>query len=342
MENNLYEYFNEIDMDIENVNLVDIELDELAKKRIKSNLHKSLRNRKSNSKKIIVGAAMVVFLAGVVTVYSPQISAFADNIPVLNTLFHEFGYGYGGDFDNYTEVINKSIVDKGYEVTINEAVMDDFSFKLIYTIKTPEKIEDLINNKATDNPFPYTPGASITLNNKEFLGGAGGSHRIIDEHTVQVINDFSIKDTKLTENFTIDIKFNEINNIEGNWDFSFNMSKEKINKDIKSYDIDKKLKIKDANNKNMTLTFNKVSFSPISTAIFIKGDGDFDHTKVKFKDEDGIELKPRAYSLNTNANFIYSAKALYKFEPITTIPNKIILEYTDNDENISSMEVELN
>ncbi|WP_326512139.1 DUF4179 domain-containing protein [Clostridium intestinale] len=340
MENNLYEYFNDIDMDMESINLLDIELDELTKKRIKNNLHKSLRNKKSTPKKIIVGAAMVVFLAGVVTVYSPQISAFADNIPVLNTLFHEFKYS--GEFENYTEVINKSIVDKGYEVTINEAVMDDFSFKLIYTIKTPEKIEDLINNVGVDNPFPYTPGTSITLNNKKFLGGAGGSHRIIDEHTVQVINDFDIEDTKIPANFTIDIKFNKINNIAGNWDFSFNMSKEKINKDIKSYDIDKKLKIKDVNNKDMTLTFNKLSFSPISTAILIKGDGEFDYTKVKFKAEDGTELNPTMYSFDVNANFIYSAKALYKFEPITTIPNKIILEYTDNDENISSMEVELN
>ena len=342
MENNLYEYFNDVDMDMESINLLDIELDELAKKRIKNNLHKSLRNKKSTPKKVIVGAAMVIFFAGVAVVSSPKLSAFADNIPVLNTLFHEFGYGYGGDFDNYTEVINKSIVDKEYEVTINEAVMDDFSFKLIYTIKTPENIEDLINNKATDNPFPYTPGTSITLNNKEFLGGAGGSHRIIDEHTVQVINDFRIKDTKIPENFTIDIKFNEINNIAGNWDFSFNMSKEKINKDIKSYDIDKKLKIKDVDNKNMTLTFEKISISPISTAMLLKGDGAFDYTKLKFKTEDGIELKPRAYSYEGSEILIYSAKALYKFEPTTTIPNKFILEYTDNDENISSMEVELN
>lgn len=342
MENNLYEHFNDIDMDINDINLLDIKLDELAKKRIKNNLHKSLRNKKSTSKKIIVGAAMVMFFAGVAVVSSPKLSAFADNIPVLNTLFHEFGYGYGGGFDNYTEVINKSIVDKGYEVTINEAVMDDFSFKFIYTIKTPEKVEDLINNRAIDNSFPYIVKDEITLNNKKFLGGAGGSYRIIDEYTVQVINDFDIQDTKIPANFTIDIKFNKINNIEGNWGFSFDMSKEKINKDIKSYDINKKLNIKDVNNKDMTLTFNKVSFSPISTAILIKGDGEFDYTKVKFKAEDGTELKPTMYSLDANATFIYSAKALYKFEPTTTIPNKFILEYTDNDENISSMEVELN
>lgn len=342
MENNLYEYFNEIDMDMESVNLLDIELDELTKKRIKNNLHKSLINKKNTSKKVIVGAVMVIFFTGVAVVSSPKLSAFADNIPVLNTLFHEFGYGYGGGFDNYTEVINKSIVDKGYEVTINEAVMDDFSFKFIYTIKTPERVEDLINNRGIGNPFPYIAKDEITLNNKKFLGGAGGSYRIIDEYTVQVINDFDIEDTKIPENFIIDIKFNEINNIAGNWNFSFNMSKEKINKDIENYDIDKKLKIKDVSNKEMTLTFNKVSFSPISTAIFIKGDGEFDYTKLKFKTEDGIELKPRAYSFEGSAILIYSAKALYKFEPTTTIPNKIILEYTDNDENISSMEVELN
>lgn len=342
MENNLYEHFNDIDMDMESVNLLDIELDELAKKRIKNNLHKSLRNKKSTSKKVIVGAAMVIFFAGVAVVSSPKLAAFADNIPVLNTLFHEFGDGYGGGFDNYTEVINKSIVDKGYEVTINEAVMDDFSFKFIYTIKTPEKVEDLINNRGVGNPFPYIAKDEITLNNKKFLGGAGGSYRIIDEYKVQVINDFDIEDTKIPPNFIIDIKFNEINNIAGNWNFSFNMSKEKINKDIENYYIDKKLKIKDVSNKEMTLTFDKISVSPISTAILIKGDGEFDYTKLKFKTEDGIELKPRAYSFEGSAILIYSAKALYKFEPTTTIPNKLILEYTDNDENISSMEVELN
>ncbi|MNP07392.1 hypothetical protein D3C76_994130 [compost metagenome] len=92
----------------------------------------------------------------------------------------------------------------------------------------------------------------------------------------------------------------------------------------------------------MTLTFDKISISPISTAMLLKGDGVFDYTKLKFKTEDGTELKPRAYSFEGSEILIYSAKALYKFEPTTIIPNKIILEYTDNDENISSMEVELN
>lgn len=336
----IYKYFNDIEVDMEKINSIDVELDDISKRQVKNNVRRSIKTRKQKRlfKAGIVAAAIALFLS--VSTIIPQHSfyAFAENIPILNSLFQKFGLGYGGDFKDYTQVIEESKKNKGYEVKLNEVVMDDFSFKLIYTIKCPEKVSALINQKG--NPFPHTPGKSIKINGMDFVGGAGGSDRVIDEYTIQVIEDYDINKINIPKNFDVEIDFKEINNVKGYWIFNFHVSKEKIAKNIKNYTLNKQLQIQD-DGKKVLLNFQKISFSPISTAVLIKSNNEFEYGNLMFKDEEGNIIKPYSSSVTAyNGIFGYKGTVLYKFEPMIKVPNKLVAEYKSKDPK-KSYETEL-
>lgn len=337
----IYKHFNDIEVDIDKINSIDVELDDVTKKRIKNNIKNSIKIEKHKrfAKAGIIAVAVSLLLAISAIIPQNSLAAFAENIPVINTLFQKFGLGYGGDFQNYTQIIGKVIKDKGYEVKLDEVVMDDFSFKLIYTIKCSEKVSGLINQKGS--PFPHTPDKSIKLNGKEFVGGAGGTDRVIDDYTIQVIEDYDIDEMDIPKNFNIEIDFKEINNTKGDWKFSFYVSKEKISKDIKNYSPNKQLQIQNSSSKEVTLTFEKISFSPISTAISIKSNNEFEYGNLVFKDENGNVIVPKGSSLRAHNGVLgYKATCLYKFDPMPKIPNKILVEYKNTD-TTKSNEIEL-
>lgn len=336
---NIYKYFNDIEMDLNKISSIDVELDDITKTSIKKKLKSSItiKKHKRVAQTGVAAAVIVSLLLGSVIIPQNALATFADNIPVLNTLFQKFGSGYGGNFENYTQVIGEVKKDKGYEVRLDEVVMDDFSLKLIYTLKSPIKVSTLIGQKG--NPFPHIPDKSIKINGEEFVGGLGGTDRIIDDYTVQVIEDFDIEKLNISKKIDIEINFKSINNIDGDWKFSFNTSKEKIAKDIKTFEPNNILKIKNVDGKEVKLKFEKVSFSPISTAIKIKANHEFEYNNLIFKDNNGNILTPRSASLSSN-NVLFGYRGLYKFESLETIPDKIIVEYR-NAHTTSSDGVEL-
>jgi len=329
---NIYKHLNDIDMDIEDMNSIKANIDDISKKRIKKQLRSSAMQKKHKPFITTLLAVAVVFLILFSTsiISKDSITAFAGNIPLLNSLFQNYSSDIGGNFQDYTQVIGETKKDKNYEVTLDEVVMDEFSFKLIYTIKCPEKVSTLIGSDGS--PFPHTPGKNITLDGKDFVGSAGGSHKIIDDYTVQVIEDYDIDKKNIPNNFNIEIDFKEINGLVGDWKFNFHSSKEKISKVITNFTLNKEVKIQSSDGKDVTLTFKTVSFSPISTAIQMETNKDFDYYNLIFKDVYGNIIKSTGGSLSsTDGLFGYEGKGLFKLEPMDKTPNKILVDYKTND-----------
>jgi hypothetical protein len=331
---NIYKHFNDndMDMDIAKITSINVELDDITKKRIRNQLRTSVTTKKNKPlvKTLIAVASIFLIFFSISVLSKDSITAFAENIPLLNSLFQNYSSSIGGDFQDYTQVIGETKKDKGYEVTLDEVVMDEFSFKLIYTIKCPEKVSTLIGKEGS--PFPHTPGKSIKLDDKDFIGGASGSHKIIDDYTVQVVEDYDITKSNIPNNFNLEIDIKEVNGLTGDWKFSLHSSKEKISKDIKNFTPNKEVKMQTSNGKEVTLTFKSVSFSPISTAIQVETNEDFDYYNLIFKDADGNIIKSTGGSLSAHNGLLgYEGKGLYKFEPMDKIPEKIFVEYKTND-----------
>ena len=322
----IYKHFNNIDFNVEDINLTNAEIDDITKKRLKNNLRNSIKPQKP---KKIFKISVAVFIASFIALFSigflsSSFTAFADDIPVLNSLFEKFNTSYGGNFKDYTQVINKSQKDKGFEVTINEVAMDDFSFKLIYTIKTDKKISEIKKSPS----FPHTMGKTISLNNKGFLCGPKSTYEIIDDYTIRSIDDYDIYKQNIPKNFNIKIKFNKINAIEGNWNFEFNSSKEKISTSTKTFSFNKKIHTYNFDNKKIVFTIKKVSFSPIATTIYSRSFNCFDFSRLKLKDEKGNPIEIIAGS-NITEGFLY--QGVYKSRPMKEIPEKIIIENENNE-----------
>ncbi|GAA0725971.1 hypothetical protein GCM10008905_22000 [Clostridium malenominatum] len=330
----VYEHFNDITLDLNSIENEVMDIDDVTMKRIKNRFKSSInKNYRGNRKrKYRVWVASLLLALGVSAVMLNN-SVLADKIgiakaPYINTLFSKFNYS--GKFEDYTQVIGESVKDKGYEVTLNEITMDDYSLMIIYTIKTEEKIEDIINK--AQGPFPYAPSKSIKINNKEIRGGAGGRHEIIDQNTVQVMMDYEIKNNDIPDDFTMDISFNEIGNVKGNWAFKFDATKGKMRDSIKSFDVNTKYTFIDGKGEEIELVIDKITFSSISTAITFKADKEFEYSNIKFRSEN--DFNERGASLSCNSLRLgYKYEGLYKFDYVEEIPEKIIIEYNKKDES---------
>ncbi|KMT21944.1 DUF4179 domain-containing protein [Clostridium cylindrosporum] len=338
---NIYKKFNDIEVDLDEINSVNLELDDIAKKRIKNNIKNSIKVKKHRvifKTRLIVSGILLILLSSSII---PKLSftALAENIPILNSVFKSFDSSYGGNFEDYTQVVGKVKKDKGYEVKIDEVVMDDFSFRLIYTIKSDKKFSEITKGWTTS--YPYTPGKSIKFNGKDFGGASRANYKIINDYTVQVIEDYDIYTKNISQNLDVEIDFKKVNRINGNWKFGFFYSKEKISKSIKTYFLNKQLIIKNDNGKNVTFTFEKLSFSPISTVIlFSANNSDFDSSKLKFKNENENVIEVIGGSGYGDDFWGYSG--LEKFKPMKKIPSKIIVEYDDkNSPNFRRIELPL-
>ncbi|WP_322390157.1 hypothetical protein, partial [Clostridium perfringens] len=99
--------------------------------------------------------------------------------------------------------------------------------------------------------------------------------------------------------------------------------------------------IQNNSGEEVELIVEKVSFSPISTAVLIKANNEFEYGNLIFKGENGDIINYKSASLNVhNGAFGDKTTALYKFEPMQNIPNKILVEYKNTD-TTKSNEIEL-
>ena len=114
----IYEIFNEIN--IEDDELIEIEVDELERKRVKKKLKYTINKRKSKQKYIIAASIISMFFLG-------GLYSYADNIPIVDDIFKLFSEDKEGFYDQYKNNSTKIgiiVEDKGTEIIINEGVFD--------------------------------------------------------------------------------------------------------------------------------------------------------------------------------------------------------------------------
>lgn len=289
-EKDIYKLFNQIKLEESEFNAVDEEAHTIQKERIKKNLKKKIKIK--NNLKILKysSAAAAVGLAcliGIGTAYP----AFAENIPILSSISQILNdkFGFHGDYTKYSQVVNKSVTDKGITVTINEALADDSKLILGYTIKSNKKIEGL-----------EVVGLSrfLKINGKTFGSTGSGTGNYIDDYTYVGSDEIHTTLPKNSDRFNVDLNVTDIMGIKGKWNFAFSVSKDGLSKQSTVFKPNNKLDFPDSN-----VTIDKVVFSPIDTAIFVSGnykdknrkqDGHtFDYDNWIAFDDKGIELIPK-------------------------------------------------
>ena len=206
----IYSLLNDVKTDIDlyaRDELTDIEMQKMK------NSMKSRQKNRSGRRRVmatVACAAIAVLLIGN--------TAFADEIQVAaKSIAWQIGnfLGIDKDLQDYVTVLNTSKTDKGYTITLNEVILDDNELIVSSTIKSEEPINDL----------SFMTDEEISVNGKSASVSSGGGSRQIDEHTIESVINYKLKNVDANQKLDIEINYNQIgreeDGVKGNWNFRF-------------------------------------------------------------------------------------------------------------------------
>lgn len=266
-EKDILELFNYINIDKDEEENLDLNMDNLRKKKLKKNLLKQVkgkRTRKSFKHKAI--AASLIIAAALIGVNIP---AFAKNILEFKSVIQALvGYGVPkkGEYEKYSNSINKSVTDNGITLTINEVVCDDTELMIAYAIKTQDNIKKMVKEVKEATGMYFSLGQYIKIDDKEPRGGSSSDGKYLDRNTYINSDSIDIGDMNLKNKFNVNLNVNNIYGVKGNWNFKFSLWKDEISKHINVFKPNKKVNFNDA-----LVNVEKVRFTPINTTITVTG-----------------------------------------------------------------------
>ncbi|MGO5065000.1 MULTISPECIES: DUF4179 domain-containing protein [unclassified Clostridium] len=285
-EKDILELFNYINIDKDEEENLDLNMDDLSKKRLKKNLLKQVKGKrtKKNFKHKAVAASLII----AVILISVNIPAFAKNISEFKSVIQALiGYGIPkeGEYEKYSNSVNKSVTDKGITLTINEVVCDDTELMIAYTIKTKNDIKKIVEERKDGSSMPFNLFPYIKINGEQPGSSSGSDGKYLDGHTYINSDSINIGDMHLKNKFNVDLNIKNIYGVTGNWNLKFSLSKDEISKHTKVFKPNIKVQFPDA-----LVNVEKVSFTPINTTVSFVGK----YNKEEYKD---IEKREKAFNV---------------------------------------------
>ncbi|MCI8586733.1 MAG: DUF4179 domain-containing protein [Lachnospiraceae bacterium] len=212
------------------------------------------RTRRTFGKMTVAACAAVTLLTGTV-LFGGEVHAAIEQITwsIGNAL------GLSGELENYRDVIHTSVADKGYVVTLQEAVVSEEKLTVNYTVQREdgEPMEQYL-----------TPMEILTVNGEQPGGGAGGSASFLDEgQTVLGVEmSYHIPGVDLSGENEFRIKIRALGSedeIKGNWDFAFTADGAALMADTKRIPIGKEFTLPDG----VTVTLEELTMNELEQRI---------------------------------------------------------------------------
>ncbi|RXI54852.1 DUF4179 domain-containing protein [Clostridium tetani] len=255
----IYDLFNDIDLDIDEYD--EIKLNDIEMKKLKNMVHDKIRykNKYKKWKKSI--AYMVIISIIGIFLGKPIL---ARSINTLSGIIEKLNYDMKyKDLSDYTTTLNKTVTDKNVSITLTEILMDDNLLQIAYKIHYPNVKND--ESKLSD----IFLGLGVNINGEKLNAGRSGNTDFIDNNNVEVLQILNIVNKKIPKKINMKVYFKEMFGITGSWEFNFKVSKEKIYKKTRNIPINKYVELD-----NCKINVEKMSISPISTALILKGYGE--------------------------------------------------------------------
>ncbi|KYN78547.1 hypothetical protein A0J52_04490 [Clostridium sporogenes] len=293
-EKDILELFNYINIDKDEEENLDLNMDDLRKKRLKKNLLKQVKGKrtKKNFKYKAVAASLIIAVA----LISVNIPAFAKNISEFKSVIQSLiGYGVPkeGVYGKHSNGVNESVTDKGITLTINEVVCDDTELMIAYTIKTQDNIKKIVKEVKEATGIYFSFGQYIKIDGKETSGGSSSDGKYLDGHTYINSESIDIGDMNLKNSFNVDLNVKNIYDVIGNWNLKFSVSKNEAAKHTKVFKPNTKVQFDES-----LVNVEKVSFTPMNTNITVTGDyKDKSREATKNREEDFKNGKSSGHNL---------------------------------------------
>ena len=150
--------------------------------------------------------------------------------------------GLSTDLANYREVVNTSVSDKGYVITLQEAVASQEKLVISYTLQREDgaPMEDIL----------VPSESAFYINGKTVRAGSGGSADFLDQSQtiLGVVAEYHLTGVDLSQKNEFRLCFGSIgweDEVKGNWDFAFAADGSDLMMDTKRVEIGKEFALPD-------------------------------------------------------------------------------------------------
>lgn len=243
MNREAYRLANELRTDsrADEAHLID-SLGDLDMKKYEKTVLGEIRKEKQQTKRTFRGLAVaacaaVAVLAGT-AVFSGEVHA----------AIRQLGYsissalGLSTDLAGYREIVSTSVLDKGYQITLEEVVVSEDALVASYTVSREDgqPLDSLL-----------VPNGSLYINGKAASISGSGSAGFLDERqtVVGIVESYQVSgdvDLSLENNFRL--TFDSIgheNEVRGKWEFAFNAAGSDLIADTRRVEIGKDFALPD-------------------------------------------------------------------------------------------------
>lgn len=214
-------------------------------------------------------AACLALVLGV-TVFSSNVHAAIEHIRwSLSSAL-----GLAGDLANYRDIINTTVTDHGYMITLQEVIATNEKLVVNYTIQR-EDGESM-------GEIPLMPVSDqLYINGKNVTDAvSGGSGFIDDEHTIVGISStFDVPGIDMAQENTYQLKLESLNNydsdtkIKGTWNFSFTADGSDIITDTTILPISQTFTVAEG----VTVTLEELTMNELEQRISYRMEGSTDY-----------------------------------------------------------------
>ncbi|WP_238882965.1 DUF4179 domain-containing protein [Clostridium sp. YIM B02551] len=230
----------------------------------------TLPEKKRKSNRIYKVAASVILSVGVLTAFGFAMPTYAQNIPIIGSIFKLLDRGQYTNYDKYASDINVTKSDNGVSITITSIVYDGLDLNIAYKVDSNKPMKD----------EPHLLDKDLAINGKITTFGSGGGGQFSEDkksyvgvETLHVSKNEVPKEVQdkmflggyveVPDKFTLTLNIKELlGDIKGKWDFNFQVTNEKVNGKVKEITLNK-----DLSNLGKDTKLTRVTLTPINTEI---------------------------------------------------------------------------
>lgn len=241
---NIYDMFNDIDVDLNEYEKEDF--NDLEKQKVKNKFKKSIKSDNSSKKiyKKYISVASIAIIS-IALISQTRIGLYAHSALEDIAEIIKISLGVDNQIKEYSTNIKQSVTKRKLTVKINDAILDGKEL-ILYMSRDYDK-------ELAQNEYLNLVSENLYINGKKINGTVKGYYGQVDKNKEDFIlgyelpkeytGDINVKLRIMDAAITKTDDKNYFKRIIGPWSFKFKVNGDKLNKDTKHIELNKKLEL---------------------------------------------------------------------------------------------------
>lgn len=297
-------------------------------KRYKNNILSEIKKKehgKSNTfrRASVAACAALMLIAGTVVFGDEVHAAIKEFVWSISSAL-----GISKDLADYKEAVNTSVTDKGYMITLQEAVVSEEKLVINYTLQRED-------GRPMDKDL--TPKGILYINGKAMTDGAGGSSVFLDEDQkiLGIVAGYEVSSVDLSGENEFRIDFEQLgfeDGVKGKWEFAFTASGADLIADTRRTEIGKVFELPDG----VTVTLKELTLNDLEQRISYDLSGPTNYVlMVKAEDVKGNQVEFGVRSQDSKSGYMQNEEVIddRRLDADTNIVTMILYAVELSEEN---------